>query len=332
MNFKREDDNEAENLVQGSVSRTISPANIKPTDILFESPGRLDESNQNNSKTKTFVKMLKRNQAFYQVCTDIEKYNLAQSVVQVFHNEFSARFLLQTDYNVWSVMPKAMAIVQTLSIMQEKLRQGPTSIPHYEGECDAKEVPVIQETLDTTASSAAIKTPGKLKGTGGTSIENASSANLLASSKVASLQDERENSASIDLLIRQSLEEYHKRQNLSQFPLALHHLISEIEIAAKLTPDTELVAQFVSGGDAFMILNPQKFETDYLRIIGINSIDTFHEELDRYGFRRIEEGKDKGGYVHALFRRQYPLLAEQIKSATSRQTRQLPHVEDTKES
>lgn len=332
MMLKREDDNEAENLAQGSASGTIRPADIKPSDILFESPGRLDESKQNISKTKTFVKMLKRNQAFYQVCTDVEKYNLAQSVVQVFQDEFNARFLLQTDYNVWSVMPKAMAIVQTLSVMQEKLKQGPTSIPHYEGECDTKEVPVFEETLDITASSAPIQSPDKLKGTSRTSIEDASSANLLASSKVASLRDEPENSASLDLLISQSLEEYHKRQKLSEFPIALHHLISEIEIAAKLTPDTELVAQFVSGGDAFMILNPQKFETDFLRIIGIDSIDKFHEELDRYGFRQIEEGKDRGGYVHALFRRQYPLLAEQIKPATRRQTRQLPHVEDTTES
>jgi len=130
-------------------------------------------------------------------------------------------------------------------------------------------------------------------------------------------------------LIQRSIQAYHKKLKLSPFPISLHQLISEIEIAAKVTPDRELVAQFVSGGDAFTISNPQQFEKEYLKIIGIDSLTQFQEELERHNFRQIQEGADVGGYVHALFRQQFPALAEQIQPKTNAQIarRQLPIVE-----
>mmetsp|Transcript_14420 Transcript_14420/g.22230 ORF Transcript_14420/g.22230 Transcript_14420/m.22230 type:complete len:344 (-) Transcript_14420:65-1096(-) len=342
MNLKDEGGNNEADDVRVAVRNdgTIFASDRKPSDILFQSPGKLVQLGDKYSKTTTFAKMLNRNEAVYQVCSDLEKYNLAQSIVQVFQEEFEARFLLQMDVNTWRVMPKAMAVIQTLSIMQEKLQRSPTTIPMYEEDDDEEEdrkessgSELATEKSTTRIAGAKLAVPSITEAAKKLEVSpttEAASKPSLALSKIEPVKaGEPQNSAEVDELIQRSIQAYHKKLKLSPFPISLHQLISEIEIAAKVTPDRELVAQFVSGGDAFTISNPQQFEKEYLKIIGIDSLTQFQEELERHNFRQIQEGADVGGYVHALFRQQFPALAEQIQPKTNAQIarRQLPIVE-----
>ena len=53
------------------------------------------------------------------------------------------------------------------------------------------------------------------------------------------------------------------------------------------------------SGRAFCIHRPRRFISDIMpRYFSTTRMSSFQRQLNLYGFRRITEGRDKGGYFH----------------------------------
>lgn len=65
------------------------------------------------------------------------------------------------------------------------------------------------------------------------------------------------------------------------------------------------VISFFSHGRAFAIHRPRRFEKEFMPrfFFNMGKIASFHRQLNLYGFKRITEGPDNGGYWHRKFLR-----------------------------
>jgi HSF-type DNA-binding len=81
------------------------------------------------------------------------------------------------------------------------------------------------------------------------------------------------------------------------FPEKLHRMLDGVEREGL----TDIVS-FFPHGRAFAIHKPRRFVTEVMpRYFRQSRLTSFQRQLNLYGFRRISQGPDNGGYYHELF-------------------------------
>jgi len=93
------------------------------------------------------------------------------------------------------------------------------------------------------------------------------------------------------------------------FPEKLHSMLT-YAITASLTD----IISFFPHGRAFGIHKPKRFSSEIMpRFFRQTRLTSFQRQLNLYGFRRIGQGLDVGGYYHELFLRGRPGLCVNMK-------------------
>ena len=81
------------------------------------------------------------------------------------------------------------------------------------------------------------------------------------------------------------------------FPEKLHRMLEGVE-----REGLSDVVSFFSHGRAFAIHKPRRFVSEVmLRYFRQSRLTSFQRQLNLYGFKRITQGPDNGGYYHELF-------------------------------
>ena len=93
------------------------------------------------------------------------------------------------------------------------------------------------------------------------------------------------------------------------FPVKLYRMIEEAEKEGK-----DDIISFLSHGRAFAIHKPRQFVSEIMpKYFTTTRMSSFQRQLNLYGFRRITEGSDKGGYFHEFFLKGIKKLCKKIK-------------------
>ena len=88
------------------------------------------------------------------------------------------------------------------------------------------------------------------------------------------------------------------------FPEKLHRMLCEVEASGD-----ETTVSFFPHGRAFAVHNPARFVTEVLpKYFRQSRLSSFQRQLNLYGFTRISQGPDAGGYYHELFLKGRPNL------------------------
>ena len=95
------------------------------------------------------------------------------------------------------------------------------------------------------------------------------------------------------------------------FPSKLHRCLLDLDEI----PGGSDIACFLQEGQAFMILDPVRFESEVMRKYypRMGSFASFQRQLNIYDFSRIAKGPQKGAYFHQYFIKTYPLLSRSMK-------------------
>jgi hypothetical protein len=81
------------------------------------------------------------------------------------------------------------------------------------------------------------------------------------------------------------------------FPEKLHRMLENAEMVGKAD-----VVSFFPHGRAFAIHKPRRFVSEIMpKFFRQSRMTSFQRQLNLYGFRRISQGPDNGGYYHELF-------------------------------
>mmetsp|Transcript_3462 Transcript_3462/g.5779 ORF Transcript_3462/g.5779 Transcript_3462/m.5779 type:complete len:362 (-) Transcript_3462:96-1181(-) len=81
------------------------------------------------------------------------------------------------------------------------------------------------------------------------------------------------------------------------FPEKLHRMLQEVEAAGNSG-----TVSFFAHGRAFAVHNPTRFVTEIMpKYFRQSRLSSFQRQLNLYGFTRITQGPDAGGYYHELF-------------------------------
>jgi len=93
------------------------------------------------------------------------------------------------------------------------------------------------------------------------------------------------------------------------FPFKLFRMLDEAEKKG----DDDIVS-FLPNGLGFAIHKPREFVTEIMRkYFTTCRMSSFQRQLNLYGFRRITEGENKGGYFHQHFQKGRKGLCKKIK-------------------
>jgi hypothetical protein len=93
------------------------------------------------------------------------------------------------------------------------------------------------------------------------------------------------------------------------FPEKLHRMLDTCE-----REGLSDVVGFFSHGRAFAIHKPRKFQAEIMpRFFRQTRLTSFQRQLNLYGFKRISQGPDHGGYWHEFFLRGRPGLCRSMK-------------------
>jgi len=104
-------------------------------------------------------------------------------------------------------------------------------------------------------------------------------------------------------------EELRKRCSTSStFPIKLQEMLNRVE----LDGFSEVVS-WQPHGRCFVIHKPQEFKKLLPRYFKLSKIASFQRQLNLYGFQRLTQGLDKGGYYNEFFLRGKTFLAYQIQ-------------------
>lgn len=87
------------------------------------------------------------------------------------------------------------------------------------------------------------------------------------------------------------------KRSQENFPLKLYRIIYEVTKSGRGD-----VISFFPHGRAFAVHKPKEFINEIMpKYFATGRMNTFLKQLNLYGFRRITEGRDKGGYFHPKF-------------------------------
>ncbi|CAB9498619.1 stress transcription factor A [Seminavis robusta] len=99
------------------------------------------------------------------------------------------------------------------------------------------------------------------------------------------------------------------KRSQENFPLKLYRIIYEVVKSGRGD-----VISFFPHGRSFAVHKPKEFISEIMpKYFATGRMNTFLKQLNLYGFRRITEGRDKGGYFHAKFILGKRHLCKQIK-------------------
>jgi hypothetical protein len=102
------------------------------------------------------------------------------------------------------------------------------------------------------------------------------------------------------------------------FPEILHDLLSY----GAEDSDVSNIVMWLPSGAAFVIFEPQMFEAVVLpKFFPQSRYASFTRKLNRWGFRQIAKGPDRGAFHHDLFRKANPQLCLQMTCVRARKTR-----------
>lgn len=102
----------------------------------------------------------------------------------------------------------------------------------------------------------------------------------------------------------------------TSFPLKLHTMLNAVEKQQRESSSSSYadVVSWQEGGKSFRVHSNDRFASDVLpRFFNQTKFKSFQRQLNMYGFRRIQHGKHKGGYVHKSFVKGKPELSAGIK-------------------
>ncbi|CAB9516232.1 stress transcription factor A [Seminavis robusta] len=103
----------------------------------------------------------------------------------------------------------------------------------------------------------------------------------------------------------------------SSFPVRLHYLLDVLQ-----QDGLAHLASWQPHGRCFVVHNPDDFAEKVLPLWFRQSrFGSFQRQLNLYGFKRLKQGRDKGGYYHDSFLRGYPQLAHDIKRAKTKKAK-----------
>jgi hypothetical protein len=101
------------------------------------------------------------------------------------------------------------------------------------------------------------------------------------------------------------------------FPEILHDLLSY----GAEDNDVSNIVMWLPSGAAFVIFEPQKFEAVVLpKFFPQSRYASFTRKLNRWGFRQIAKGPDRGAFHHDLFHKDNPQLCLQMTCVKARKT------------
>eukprot|EP00978_Attheya_sp_CCMP212_P019268 scaffold53803_cov52-Attheya_sp.AAC.2 len=103
------------------------------------------------------------------------------------------------------------------------------------------------------------------------------------------------------------------------FPEKMHRMLEHAEMVGKAD-----VVSFFPHGRAFAIHKPRRFVTEIMsKYFRQSRMTSFQRQLNLYGFRRISQGPDNGGYYHELFLKGRPGLCINMKRTKVKGTSKL---------
>jgi hypothetical protein len=93
------------------------------------------------------------------------------------------------------------------------------------------------------------------------------------------------------------------------FPFKVYRMLTKAEQEGK-----DDIVSFVPSGKAFRIHKQAEFATEIMpEYFTTSRLSSFQRQLNLYGFRRIGEGSEKGGYHHEHFQKGCMSLCRKIK-------------------
>jgi len=93
-----------------------------------------------------------------------------------------------------------------------------------------------------------------------------------------------------------------------RFPQILHRMLLNVEAS-----DLDHILSFFPHGRAFIIHNPKAFEKLVMpKYFRMSHMASFRKQLNLYGFKRIVQGPEYGGYYHELFIKGRPDMCAKI--------------------
>lgn len=93
------------------------------------------------------------------------------------------------------------------------------------------------------------------------------------------------------------------------FPMKLHRLLLALDAEGKSD-----IACFVRDGTAFRILQPEAFQKEIIpKYFRHTKLRSFSRQLNMYGFIKIYEGPNVGGYQHPMFLKSRPDLCKKME-------------------
>jgi len=96
---------------------------------------------------------------------------------------------------------------------------------------------------------------------------------------------------------------------IEPFPEKLHRMLTLVE-----QQDLEHIVHFFSHGRAFIISDSKQFVDEIMpRFFRQSRLTSFQRQLNLYGFKRITQGPDNGGYYHEYFLRGRPALCANMR-------------------
>lgn len=126
------------------------------------------------------------------------------------------------------------------------------------------------------------------------------------------IRDPKDASEVVAKLVQQN----HDGGNDTPLPVKLHALLNEAHDHA-----FNRVAVWNDSGRSFAIGDEKVFGEELCeKWLNIPSLVHFEEEMQSYGFKRVEEGPHKGSYYHEMFHKALPHLCRCIKKESSSKT------------
>lgn len=96
--------------------------------------------------------------------------------------------------------------------------------------------------------------------------------------------------------------------NALPFPMKLHGMLEDSERLG-----FEDIVCWHAGGKSFKVMDTTRFQNEIMNgYFNQTKFKSFQRQLNSYGFKRIQTGRNKGGYTHMNFLRESPELSEKM--------------------
>mmetsp|Transcript_48670 Transcript_48670/g.139944 ORF Transcript_48670/g.139944 Transcript_48670/m.139944 type:complete len:346 (-) Transcript_48670:218-1255(-) len=92
------------------------------------------------------------------------------------------------------------------------------------------------------------------------------------------------------------------------FPLKLHEML-----LSTAREGMEDIVSWQPHGRCFLVHKPKEFVELLPRYFKLSKLASFQRQLNLYGFQRLTQGRDRGGYYHELFLRDRIFLSHSIQ-------------------